>query len=164
MFSQTNEYALRVITFLGATPKGLARNADIAEVTKVPVGYLYKILQILERAGLVRGQRGKHGGYSLNRPPTEISVLDVVNAVDPLPRIRTCPLQLRSHGVRLCPLHRRLDDAFAYLEDVFRKSLISDLLVESSESIPLCDSPGTEHPRKISLAQQPKKRTSAAPA
>src|SRR3954470_15585894 len=117
MFSQTNEYALRVITFLGAIPTGRARNSDIAEATKVPVDYLYKILQTLDRAGLVHAQRGKHGGYSLTRPSSAISVLDVVNALDPLPRIRSCPLNLRSHGVRLCPLHKRLDEAFALVEE-----------------------------------------------
>ena len=154
MFSQTNEYALRVITFLGAIPEGLARNTDIAETTKVPVGYLYKILQILDRAGLVRAQRGKHGGYSLNRPPSEISVLDVINAVDPLPRIRSCPLKLRSHGVHLCPLHRRLDEAFAVVEDTFRKTRISDLLTDPSPSIPLCDEPKMAKSRRIALMQR----------
>ena len=42
--------------------------------------------------------------------PTEVTILDVVNAVDPIQRIKTCPLGLKTHGVRLCPLHRRMDD------------------------------------------------------
>src|ERR1035437_2744136 len=102
MFSQTNEYALRVITFLGAHDGTPAKNADIAKATQVPAGYLYKVLQILDRAGLVRAQRGMHGGFTLNRPPAEITVFDVIQSVDPLPRIHTCPLHLASHGVKLC--------------------------------------------------------------
>lgn len=154
MLSQTNEYALRVITFLGANSEGPATNAAIARITKVPAGYLYKIMQILDRAGLVRAQRGKHGGYSLNRPASEISVFDVVDAVDPLIRIRTCPLQIKSHGVHLCALHKRLDEAFALIEEIFRKSLISELLAEPSGSKPLCDGLLPERPRKAALPQR----------
>jgi DNA-binding IscR family transcriptional regulator len=63
----------------------------------------------------------------------------VVHAVDPLPRIHTCPLHLQSHGVKLCALHRRLDDAFALVEKAFRSSTIADLLADSGPSKSLCE-------------------------
>jgi Rrf2 family transcriptional regulator, nitric oxide-sensitive transcriptional repressor len=141
MFSQTNDYALRVVTYLATHDGTPARNADIARVTQVPPGYLYKVLQPLVRAGLLRAQRGKHGGFVLNRPADGITVYDVVHAVNPLPRIRTCPLHLQSHGVKLCALHRRLDDAFALVEKAFRSSTIADLLADSGPSKPLCERP-----------------------
>jgi len=147
MFSQTNEYALRVIAFLGGSQGASVKNADIARATKVPPGYLYKVLQTLDRAGLVNAQRGIHGGYSLARTPAEISVFDVIQAVDPLPRIKTCPLGLKTHGVKLCALHKRLDHAFSLVEEAFRNSSISDLLAESNSSIPLCEST-TKKPEK----------------
>jgi len=139
MFSQTNEYALRVITYLALHPEKPAKNADIAKTTLVPPGYLYKVLQTLDRAGLVRGQRGMHGGFILARPADQISVLDVISAVDPLPRVRLCPLHIDGHAVHLCSLHKRLDQAFARVEDAFAKSSISELLQESVNSMPLCD-------------------------
>ena len=67
---------------------------------------------------------------------------EVVTAVDPIRRIRTCPLGLDSHGERLCPLHRRLDDAMADVEDAFRRSTLAEILEEPSLSVPLCDFPG----------------------
>ena len=66
---------------------------------------------------------------------------DVVQAVDPLQRIRTCPLGLKTHGVRLCPLHKRLDDAMKMVEDAFRKSNLAEILAEPTESTPLCEFP-----------------------
>ncbi|MCL2645737.1 MAG: Rrf2 family transcriptional regulator [Phycisphaerales bacterium] len=146
MFSQTNEYALRVVAFLAGNLDRPAKNADIAKATKVPAGYLYKVLQTLDRAGLVRAQRGIHGGFTLARSPAEISLLDVIQAVDPLPRIRHCPLGLKSHGKCLCPVHHRLDQAFALVEEVFRTSTLADLLAETSNSVPLCNS-ASQHPR-----------------
>jgi Rrf2 family transcriptional regulator, nitric oxide-sensitive transcriptional repressor len=139
MFSQTNEYALRVITYLALHPDKPAKNADIAEITQVPPGYLYKVLQTLDRAGLVHGQRGMHGGFVLARPAEDISVLDVISAVDPLPRVRLCPLNIEGHAVRLCALHKRVDQAFARVEDAFAKTSIAELLQDTVNSKPLCD-------------------------
>ena len=139
MFSQTNEYALRVVTYLALYPDKPAKNADIAKVTQVPAGYLYKVLQVLDRAGLVHGQRGMHGGFILARPADQISVLDVLSAVDPLPRVKLCPLNLEGHSLHLCSLHKRIDQAFARVEEAFAKSTISELLADSSAAQPMCD-------------------------
>jgi Rrf2 family transcriptional regulator, nitric oxide-sensitive transcriptional repressor len=139
MFSQTAEYALRIVTFLATTGDKPAKNPEIAKATQVPPGYLYKVLHTLDQHGLVTGQRGMYGGFSLARPATEISVLDVIQAVDPLPRIKSCPLHLKSHGLNLCPLHKRLDQAIALVEDALRSSTIADLLAEPTTSTPLCE-------------------------
>ncbi|HVT82983.1 MAG TPA: Rrf2 family transcriptional regulator [Phycisphaerae bacterium] len=139
MFSQTNEYALRVITYLALYPGKPAKNAEIAKVTQVPPGYLYKVLQTLDRAGLVHGHRGMHGGFVLARPPEQISVLDVITAVDPLPRVRMCPLCLEGHSINLCSLHKRIDQAFARVEDAFAKSTIAELLADAQSAQPMCD-------------------------
>ena len=66
---------------------------------------------------------------------------DVIEAVDPIQRIRTCPLGLKAHGAKLCPLHRRLDDALALVESAFRESTVGDLLREPTKSKPLCEFP-----------------------
>jgi Rrf2 family transcriptional regulator, nitric oxide-sensitive transcriptional repressor len=139
MFSQTNEYALRVIIYLALFPDKPAKNADIAKVTQVPPGYLYKVLQTLDRAGLVRGQRGMHGGFTLARSPDQISVLDVISAVDPLPRVRICPLHIEGHALHLCALHKRVDQAFSRVEDAFAKTTVTELLQDTVNSKPLCD-------------------------
>jgi Rrf2 family protein len=141
MISQTSEYTLRVVVFLGSLRGTPATARQIAAATRVPEGYLSKVLQILSRAGMVRSQRGLHGGSVLARDPAEITVFEVVEAVSPLARIRTCPLGLPSHGANLCPLHRRLDDAMEMVENAFRESSIADLLGESDGSVALSDLP-----------------------
>lgn len=140
MFSQTAEYALRVVVFLGSLKGEPATARQVAAATRVPEGYLAKILQSLGRAGLVSSQRGLHGGSVLSRDPAEISVFDVMSAIAPLPRIHTCPLGLPAHATNLCAVHRRLDDAMAMVENAFRASSIADLLTDaSSPSVPLVD-------------------------
>jgi Rrf2 family protein len=140
MLSQTVEYALRAMVYL-ADHADAQTTPQIAEVTHVPAPYLAKILQSLSRAGLVKSQRGVHGGFSLAKPASETTIWDVVQAVDPIKRIRTCPLELEAHKTKLCPLHKRLDDALAGIEAAFRASTLAELLLEPTTSKPLCPFP-----------------------
>lgn len=139
MISQTAEYALRVAVHLAAQGGSPAVTRDIAHATRIPAGYLAKVLQQLGRAQIVASQRGLHGGFVLAHDPGVLTVWDVLQVVDPIRRITTCPLRLKSHGVRLCPLHRRLDNAIKSIEDAFRASTIADLLTEPTGSKPLCE-------------------------
>jgi Rrf2 family transcriptional regulator, nitric oxide-sensitive transcriptional repressor len=138
MSSLTAEYALRDVVMLGSNPGSPRTTQQIAEQTQVPSGYLSKVLQALGRAGVVEAQRGLYEGFVLARPLNELTILDVINVVDPLERIERCPLGLAAHGNRLCPLHRRLDQGIAEMEALFRGTTIGKLLAEQETSQPLC--------------------------
>ncbi len=139
MLSQTAEYALRTIVWLASHPDQSLTNHKIANGTQVPAGYLAKVMQALRHADLVRSHRGLYGGFTLARSPDRITMLDVINAVEPIHRIETCPLGLESHGTELCPLHRRLDEAAALIEEAFSKTTVAELLNTPSRSKPLCE-------------------------
>lgn len=141
MFSQTVEYALRAIVHLASNAPKACTTEDIARATRVPQAYLAKVLQNLVQAGLVRSQRGVGGGIALVKKPEDLTILEVVNAVDPIIRIQTCPLELAAHGVNLCPLHRRVDNALAMVEKAFADTTLREILDEPTTSIPLCDFP-----------------------
>ena len=141
MFSQTVEYALRAVVHLASNAPKAQTTEEIAKATRVPQAYLSKVLQNLVQSGIVKSQRGIGGGMALVKMPAELTILEVVNAVDPIRRIKTCPLGLAAHGVRLCPLHRRVDDALALVEDAFRGTTLQEVIDEPSASIPLCDFP-----------------------
>ena len=145
MLSHTTEYALRAMVCLAYQPDELVSTSDLAEVTKVPMNYLAKVLQLLAKNDLVTGRRGVGGGYRLMRPATEISLLDVINSVDPILRIKSCPLKLENHSDgMLCPLHRRLDRAAAMLREEFDGVNLNDLISELGARRPLCDTEMTE--------------------
>lgn len=150
MFSNTVEYALRAIIHLAHEAPHARTTAQIAEATRVPKDYLSKILQDLRREGIVQTQRGVGGGISLAKAPSELTILDVVNAVDPIVRFKTCPLNLPNHGANLCPLHKRMDAAMATVEEAFRKSTLAEVLADpSSTSVPLCDGSGAVQTLKV---------------
>ena len=146
MFSQTVEYALRAVVHLADQAPAARTTDQIAEATRVPKAYLSKVLQGLCHAGIVHSKRGLGGGMVLVKKPEELTILEVVDAVEPLGRIKECPLGLESHGIRLCPLHKRMDEALASVEDAFRKTTLAEVLSEPTDSRPLC-----ENPKRINL-------------
>lgn len=137
MFSQTAEYALRAIVWLANHRDQPVTREDLAQATKVPPDYLAKVMQALSRRGLVLAQRGKNGGFTLKRPPGDVTVLDVVNAVDRIQRIEECPLGIKGH-TRLCPLHARMDEALVMVERIFGGTTIEELVRSKSPIKPLC--------------------------
>ncbi len=127
MISQTMEYALRAMTNLASLGDAVGTSEKLAEATQTPHDYLSKVMRDLVRSGLVTSTRGRQGGFALARPASKISVLDIVNAVEPLRRITSCPLGNPSH-TKLCPLHRCLDYAMAQIEHAFASNTLSDLV------------------------------------
>ncbi len=139
MLSQTTEYALRAMACLAYAPDELTPTPRLAEQTLVPPNYLAKVLQSLAQADLITGRRGVGGGYRLSRPAAEISLLDVVNAIDPVEPIESCPLGLPNHGMNLCALHRCVDQAARQFIEAFKGVRLSDLIADSGGTRPLCD-------------------------
>lgn len=113
MFSKTTEYAFRAAVFLCEAKGRRVPAQEIAEATHVPVRYMSKVLQTLTEAKLIESQRGPSGGFWLTRDPSELSLLDIVQAINPIERIHECPLGLKEHCATLCPLHRELDNLAA---------------------------------------------------
>ncbi len=136
MLSQTVEYALRAMMYLGSLDGTAVNSQTIAAQTRVPPGYLSKVMRDLVVAGLVSSFRGPNGGFVLARPPERITILDVVSAVDPIVRIRECPVGNPLHKT-LCSLHQRLDDALAAIERTFRETTLAEML-EGNASMERC--------------------------
>ncbi|MFQ5700240.1 MAG: RrF2 family transcriptional regulator [Acidobacteriota bacterium] len=81
--SRETDYGLLAMVYIAGVPPGqLAYRRDIAAHYNIPAEFLAKILQKLARGGLVRSFRGVQGGYNLARGAEEITVIDVVEAVE----------------------------------------------------------------------------------
>lgn len=139
MISKSVEYALRAVVVIAQQGGQPCTAQKVAEISQVPGPFLSKLLQGMVRAGIVASRRGLHGGFALTKEPAEMTILEVVDAVEPLQRIHECPLGIKSHGSQLCPLHRRLDSAMAVVEEMFRETTVADVLAEPGSVTPLCE-------------------------
>ncbi|MFI0718038.1 RrF2 family transcriptional regulator [Streptomyces sp. NPDC021224] len=112
--------------------------ARLAELHDVSPSYLAKQLQALSRAGLVQSAQGKAGGYALTRPPAQITVLDVVTAVDGAQPAFTCT-EIRRRGplaappeacTRPCAITRAMSTADAAWRTALRGISVADLAAD----------------------------------
>ena len=71
--------------------------------------------------------------------PMPTAAMTVVSIVSPIQRIHTCPLELKSHSKKLCPLHAEMDRAYSQIEQAFGRVTLGELLRDSDAPTPLCD-------------------------
>jgi len=132
MISQTVEYALRALVFLASNRETKMKTQQISESTHVPLSYLRKIMQQLGKAGFVNSERGKDGGFILKVPAENITVLEIINAIDPIRIITHCPLKkCKTTCQVLCPLHKMLQDVAITVENKFATVFLGDLVKHS---------------------------------
>jgi Rrf2 family protein len=91
IYSRSAEYAIHALTELALLPAGeFALVKAVAEETAIPSHFLAKLLQDMARIGLLKSTKGPHGGFRLNVPPEEISMLRIVEVIDGPGRFDRC--------------------------------------------------------------------------
>ena len=112
LFSRACEYGIRTMLYLAShTGNGPILVRDIAEALDIPFPFLAKIVQTLGRQGLINSIKGRGGGIALGRPPGEIALLEVVEAIDGVDLSQRCVLGLpECSGDAPCPLHGQWGD------------------------------------------------------
>ena len=133
VFSQTTEYALRAALALAAADNKPVTTREIASTMKVPPSYLAKVMQALMRSGVVHSLRGVKGGFLLQKKPSQLSLLEIVNAVAPFPRIDECPLGLDHNGGGLCGLHSHLAGVWRRLENDLAETTLGEILARDRQ-------------------------------
>jgi len=130
ILSQTCSYGIRAAIYIAShkQEREFVPIREISERLDISFHFLTKILQILSREGLLVSSRGVKGGVRLARPPEEISVLDIVLAIDGPALFRECILGLDHCGdENPCPLHPQWAELRPRLEETFRKYSLADL-------------------------------------
>jgi Rrf2 family protein len=98
--TRETDYAVRCVLRLSETPDEVVMADDLAAVTSVSKPFLAKILQKLTKAGIVRSFRGVKGGFRLTRRPKDITLLDVIEAIEGAISMNKCVVDQR-----FCELH-----------------------------------------------------------
>jgi Rrf2 family protein len=163
--SDTVEWALHCCSLLGTLPPDQALPAArLAEFHDVPPSYLAKALQALTAAGITESRPGPLGGYRLARPPTDVTLLEVVLAVDGADTAFQCS-EIRQRGPaasdapsayrRPCGIARAMWRA----EDAWRAELaaitVGDLITELVATVPSAQlQRGAEWIQKVEITRR----------
>lgn len=129
--TRRTDYAIRALLYLAEQADGRAKADAIAAAMEIPRGFLPQVLQELQRARLVVSRPSRHGGYALARPATDISILQVVEALegsvtDSECAIRGGPCQWED----VCALHWVWSSAREALADRLAAATIADVAAD----------------------------------
>jgi Rrf2 family protein len=134
------EWAVHCLVLLAGLPEKTALSAvRLAEYHDVPAPYLAKSLQALAGAGIISSRVGRHGGYRLTRPPGEITLLDVVRAVDGEESLFRCT-EIRRQGpsrvaARQYPPVCAISAAMRRAETAWRAELRATTIADLAEQV-----------------------------
>jgi Rrf2 family protein len=125
------DYALRACAELASAADGGPQKGErIAHAQSIPLKFLENILLDLRHAGLVQSQRGAEGGYWLARPPDEISLADVIRAVEgPIANVRGLRPEQVEYAGKAAPLRDVWIAVRASLRGVLERVSLADLAV-----------------------------------
>lgn len=126
----TTDYAIRILVYLAVIDR-LATSREIASKMGIPVKYITTVTQELKNCGFISSQQGNNGGYILRRKPEEITLRDVVFALEDgikLSRCTSCdPNCFLYDSGNLCEVHRSYSMVETVVENVLGKITIEEL-------------------------------------
>lgn len=93
--TRQTDYAIRCVLYLAEHPDEVKVVDEIAKAKSIPKVFLAKILQKLSKAGIVRSYRGVKGGFELARRPKQISLLDIIEAIEGPVAMNICAIDRR---------------------------------------------------------------------
>ena len=128
MITKKTEYAIRALWELAHNPNGQTTANQIAQRQSIPPKYLPQIISELTRTGLVISSRGFGGGLRIGRDAREVSLLDIIEAVQGKLHLFECQISdIDCVQLPGCDLRQTYNKAQAALESVFRQSRLADL-------------------------------------
>ncbi|MFC1619618.1 RrF2 family transcriptional regulator [Candidatus Neomarinimicrobiota bacterium] len=130
LYSKATEYALQAMIYLAEHEgDGLSMVATIAKQYQIPQQYLAKIIQTLAKQRLVDSQRGRGGGLKLGKPAKDITLLQIVHAIDgPPPEQEQCVIGLDvCTDEAECPLHNDWSHIKSLIRDTLEHQNLADL-------------------------------------
>ena len=131
IYSKPCMHGLRAVLYIASrNVESPVRGEDIAREEDLPQPFLSKILKILSSRNILHSVRGPGGGFRLARSADEISLLDIVEAIDGLSQFDECALGWKTcQDDNPCPLHTSCKQMRLGLRDYLAKSSVSDLVL-----------------------------------
>ncbi|MBI5666235.1 MAG: Rrf2 family transcriptional regulator [Nitrospirae bacterium] len=135
MITRKTDYAIRCVLHLATTAKDVVMVNEIAAERDIPQSFLAKILQTLAKAGIVESLRGVQGGFRLARKPSDISLLDVVEAMEGTVAMNICAVDKKKCGFSsTCVVHPVWVDIRKDVEDRLRQWDFAKLSVSTRKA------------------------------
>jgi len=133
MISNSSKYAIRAVIYLSlfSTEKHRAGIKEISNNLEIPTPFLGKILQVLAKHGILHSTKGPHGGFTLKKPPYDISLMKIVEIMEGSDVFDVCVVRTTAcTSDTPCSLHDLISHHRQAIKNIFITRTIADLASE----------------------------------
>ncbi len=129
IITRATEYSIRAALYLASRyPDPVVSKQEICDAEDITPAFLTKILQPLIHRGLVRSKRGVAGGFSLARDPSDLTLLDIMDAVEEPLLLNVCLMDSTvCERECTCPVHKLWAEVKDKMEEVFGRQSLAEL-------------------------------------
>jgi Rrf2 family transcriptional regulator, iron-sulfur cluster assembly transcription factor len=128
LVTRKTDYAVRCVLYLAGDEERVSNVTEVSKAVHVPKSFLAKIFQKLTKAGLVESIRGMNGGFRLAKKPSDISLLDVMSAIQGPADINLCAVDSRKcRKSAMCSVHPVWTELRQIVNDRLRAQTIDRL-------------------------------------
>lgn len=130
LITRDTDYAIRAICYIALHPKSVVSVKELVKELKIPKPFLRKILQILNKKGLLKSFKGKDGGFILDNSPDKISIVDLIKIFQGNLELTECMLRKSiCPDIRRCKLKKKINrlerELISEMKDITVHSLIT---------------------------------------
>ena len=129
LITRDTDYAVRALCFIARCKETVVSVSELVGALKIPRPFLRKILQILNKKGLLRSYKGQGGGFELALSPQKIFLLDLIKVFQGPLKINECMLKnAPCPNTKSCKLKRKIDNIQKYIISELKDITLASLL------------------------------------
>lgn len=129
LITRDTDYALRALCFIAANKERVVSAAELVKELKMPRPFLRKLLQALHKKGILNAYKGQGGGFSLKRPASRISLVDLMEVFQGPLRLNECLFKkLACPNVRACMVKKKIDKIEEYAARELKSIKLASLI------------------------------------
>ena len=130
LVTRDTDYAVRALSFIAKKEGKVTSVSDLVDALKIPRPFLRKILQVLQKKGILSSFKGKGGGFQLAVPADQIYLSDIIEAFQGPIKLTECLFKKKlCPKVKCCPLKDKIDDLQKYVVKELRGVTLSEMLI-----------------------------------
>jgi len=129
LITRDTDYALRALCFIAGHEEEIVPAAVLVKESKIPLPFLRKILQKLNKAKILKSYKGQGGGFILLIPPRRIFLLDLIRIFQGRLQLNECFFKKKiCPNIKICKLRKKIDNIEKYVISQLKNFTIADLL------------------------------------
>lgn len=129
LITRDTDYAIRGVCFIAKQRNKIVSVSELVKELKIPKPFLRKLLQVLNKKGILRSCRGQGGGFLLAKPAGEIFLSDLIKIFQGPLSINECLFKkMRCPNIKACALKKKIDGIQMYVMEELKSITIASLL------------------------------------